>query len=297
MTRRAPLGRYGGKAHLAAKIISHFPSAETYLEPFFGCGSVFFSLPPGQYQKAVVNDLDGWVVRFFRALRDKAPELIEKAELTPYALDEYKAAQVWLKSGKIPEDDVEVARLFWVLSRQAYGHMLKPNNGWNRAHHSTFAAHAKDPEAWRAFVQRLQGVGIDNIDGWEFVRRHRHRGVFVYADPPYTLSSRVGGKAYTKEMTDADHRALAAALHETAAMGAKVALSGYDSSLYGELYGGWRRVEFAVSATSSAGRTSGHAATRTEVLWLSYPPFDRPLAPQATTELGKRLQKLRRGGR
>lgn len=66
------------------------------------------------------------------------------------------------------------------------------------------------------------------------------------------------GKAYAHEMTDDDHRGLAAALCEVDGM---VIVSGYPSELYTELYAGWQVIEFPALADG--------ARNRTEVIWLS----------------------------
>lgn len=64
------------------------------------------------------------------------------------------------------------------------------------------------------------------------------------------------------------HR-LAGALHAAAGRGARVALSGYPSALYDELYPDWRRIELDTAATCARGLKGSR---RTEVLWMSYPP-------------------------
>jgi DNA adenine methylase len=84
------------------------------------------------------------------------------------------------------------------------------------------------------------------------------------------LSTRKG-RCDRHEMEDADHRRLAAAVHGAVAKGCKVALSGYESPIYRELYRGWRRLAFDV-----AFHATRHASgiRRTEVLWCSYPARD-----------------------
>ena len=71
---------------------------------------------------------------------------------------------------------------------------------------------------------------------------------------------------YTHEMTDDDHRELAAVLH---ASPATVVLSGYDSDLYRELYGGWWMT--VKSAPVYSGTWNGSARTAVEVLWSNRP--------------------------
>lgn len=70
---------------------------------------------------------------------------------------------------------------------------------------------------------------------------------------------------YAHELrTDAEHEALAEALH-----GARAAifLSGYHSPLYDSLYTDWHRAEFS----SNTGNSSPGAGKRTEVLWANVP--------------------------
>lgn len=105
----------------------------------------------------------------------------------------------------------------------------------------------------------------------------------VYADPPYVHDTRAKHLAYAHEMSDEQHRRLAGALHAAVARGARVALSGYLSALYDELYPSWRRVEMDVATT--AARVAKRRTT--EVLWLSYP---------AEMEIGAGQQGLFGGG-
>ncbi len=64
-------------------------------------------------------------------------------------------------------------------------------------------------------------------------------------------------------MTDADHRALAAKLQ---GVQGKVALSGYRSALYTELYADWYATEGETKIVHSVKQE------RTEILWTNYEP-------------------------
>lgn len=79
-----------------------------------------------------------------------------------------------------------------------------------------------------------------------------------YVDPPYVAATRDKGGDYRHELTDEDHEALAATLHE---LRGAVVLSGYRSDLYDALYKDWRRVERYAHADG--------ARDRVECLWLS----------------------------
>lgn len=72
-------------------------------------------------------------------------------------------------------------------------------------------------------------------------------------------------------MSADDHRGLAAELHAAVERGAKVAVSGYPSALYAELFATWRHVEFDVALNGTRDATG---MRRTECLWMSYPERD-----------------------
>jgi DNA adenine methylase len=113
-------------------------------------------------------------------------------------------------------------------------------------------------------IERLRGVIIDNSPAPQVIQWHDAPDVLHYVDPPYVHSTRgfdAGGthRAYRHEMSDDDHRALAAGLHAVEGM---VVLSGYACELYDdELYRDWRRHERGAHADG--------ARDRTEVLWLN----------------------------
>lgn len=98
-------------------------------------------------------------------------------------------------------------------------------------------------------------------DGIAFLESYQWRGdEYVYADPPYLLSTRGGRRYYAHEMEETDHaRLLAVAVR----IPAKVMISGYDSPMYNAALAGWRRQEFTAY-------TRQHQK-RTEVLWMNYP--------------------------
>jgi DNA adenine methylase len=109
---------------------------------------------------------------------------------------------------------------------------------------------------------------VENRLALDFINALAGPDTLFYVDPPYPWTTRKGledrrglgvAHAYRHEMTDADHRALAAQLHQVAGM---VVLSGYACPLYDdELYPDWQRHEKAHFADG--------ARPRTEVVWLN----------------------------
>lgn len=85
---RTPLTYYGGKQRIAARIVALMPRHLIYLEPFAGGLAVLFEKP--RARRETINDLDGAVVAFWRAVRDRPDELAAAVAATPYARQEWR---------------------------------------------------------------------------------------------------------------------------------------------------------------------------------------------------------------
>jgi DNA adenine methylase len=274
---KRPVVRYhGGKWLLAQWIIGHFPAHRVYVEPFGGGGSVL--LQKDRSYAEVYNDLDMQIVNLFRVLRDEttAAQLCAAVRMTPFSRVEFREA--YTNSA----NTVEQARRTVVRGFMGFG-----SAAVNRDHRTGFRANsnrsgttpARDwvnwPDSVPAFVERMRGVVIENKYAAEIITQHDTTETLFYLDPPYPFSTRSLPRGasqpfcYRHEMTDEQHRALAATLHGVAGM---VVLSGYPCSLYDdELYPEWHRVERKAFADG--------ASERTEVLWLN---------PAASRRLGAR---------
>jgi len=108
-------GWYGGKYNHLDWLLPLLPRTKHYCEPFAGSAAVLLNRRPSPVE--TYNDLDGEVVNFFRVLREKKDELIEKIGLTPFSYEEYVRA---IKEKGDPNlSDVERARQFYIRARQA----------------------------------------------------------------------------------------------------------------------------------------------------------------------------------
>jgi DNA adenine methylase len=252
-----PLRYPGGKWRLASWIIKQFPPHVCYVEPFAGGASVLFSKKPSTIE--VINDLNDEVINFFQVLRDCPEQLIYRLTLTPFAKQE-------LRQAYDPTDDpIEKARRFYIRTRQGFGMgsgSTFHDTGWrfqaddNRG--TLLIGEWGNLDALWGAAMRLKRVQVDKDDALTIIQRYDRRTTLFYADPPYVMSARSGKKYYSEEMTDAQHRALADALHSVSGM---VILSGYASPLYAELYGDWRMI-------SKTTKTNGNGSA-TECLWMS----------------------------
>jgi len=107
--------------------------------------------------------------------------------------------------------------------------------------------------------QRIEFVNADAI---KWLAEYPFRGnEFIYADPPYLLSTRRQHRhIYRCELDEPGHIALLDVLKH---LPCKVMLSGYWSELYDQALAGW------VTSSFQAITRSGQKAT--EYLWMNYP--------------------------
>jgi DNA adenine methylase len=271
----APFRYPGAKAVLADWIISHFPSHETYVEPYFGSGAVFFKKTPSRSE--YVNDLNSDVVRFFRVLRTQGDALAEAVALTPYSREEY------LLSMELTDDDLEFARRFVMRHQMSIGGNGGAryatgwrHNGVENCHGGVIRGWRKLPERFLQCMERLQDAHIENRDAVQLIERLNGLEVLVYADPPYPDSVRSkagkGARMYAVEMMDdPSHAVLLTALMEHEGM---VVLSGYACEMYDDTLTDWMRV--------SRKSVAEMGQAREEVLWIN---------PKAAARLTREAQR------
>lgn len=252
-----PITRYpGAKWSRAGWIIPYFPRFRTYVEPYFGSGAVFFSLPEVP-EYAVLNDKSKSVVNLFEMIRTRGPELCAMVELTPWARDEYDAS--FQQTG----DPLEDARRFLVRCWQAHGTRLNGKTGWrNRGSDDggmTYSLWNQVPERIAVVIEKLKYAEIENREALEIIERYSDdEDALMYVDPPYMLSTR-NGALYEHEMVhDQEHIDMLDVLDKHVG---PVVLSGYAHPLYDERLKHWQRV------TKQSAVEKGQ--TRIEVLWLN----------------------------
>lgn len=260
---RPALRYHGGKWRLAPWIIDHFPPHRVYVEPFGGGASVLLRKPRAYSE--VYNDRWGRVVDVFSVLRNRvaALELQRRLSLTPFARQEFEAASE--PAHEAEADVIERARMTIIRSFMGHGSestRADSKTGFrsnsNRSHTTPAHDWANWPAVVPAFVDRLRGVVIENHDAVSVMKRHDSVETLHYCDPPYPHSTRTMRHGYAFEMSDDEHRELAAAVRSLEGM---VIISGYDCDLYSDLYSDWSRASTEALADG--------AEKRVEVLWLN----------------------------
>lgn len=90
-----PFPWFGGKSQIADRVWTAFGDVNNYVEPFFGSGAVLFLRPGGAGHTETVNDADGFVANFWRAIRNDSDAVAEHAD-NPVNECDLHARHLWL---------------------------------------------------------------------------------------------------------------------------------------------------------------------------------------------------------
>jgi DNA adenine methylase len=259
-------GWYGGKFSHLDWLLPLLPPCHHYCEPFAGSAAVLLNRKPSPVE--TYNDLDGEVVNFFRVLRTQKEQLIEAIGLTPFSREEFALA-CSLDARLKP---LERARRFYVRARQVRTGLAQTASvgRWANCRDTSRAGMSGVISRWLGGVSalaeiadRLLRVQIENRPALDVIKLYDSPQTLFYCDPPYVHETRGDSKAYGHEMTDDQHRQLAAALNEAKGM---VAISNYECSLMDKLYKG-RKWHKLVGPARTIHSTKGR---RSECLWVNF---------------------------
>ena len=268
-SRKLSALRYcGGKSALHRTgpwIASMLPYARNYAEPFAGMLGVLLQRRTSRNE--MVNDVDGNLIAWWRAVRDHPKKLGRLVRNTPYSKDEYERAREALAKGEY-DDPLRRALDYQICIEQSFG-AGTGGKGWKGIiMKDEGAAPRKNrykPKQIADLARRMADVGIHNMDATEFLDKlSRYRKITVYCDPPYVKSS------YTSFYGNAelDVAAMTDALKKCLGF---VAVSGYKDD-WDHL--GWHRYELETGTPLTA--QTGKRAKRTEVLWTNKPAVGVP---------------------
>lgn len=268
----------GGKARLAGKIVSLFPSIDTYdtfVDVFGGAANVLLAVPDKNGLLKVYNDIDSDLFNFFSVLRnpEQRNQLVEMLYWTPFSRQQFKECVEM----QVPKNPVEKAWHFFVLRNQSFGGKARPTPGnWSYGISGEGRHH---PKEWTNKVKMLDNFGekfrsvqVENLDYKEIFNRYDSESCLFYVDPPYLGDTRGKDILYTHEMKHKQsHRELAETLKSAKGM---IVLSGYDCPEYQEWYADWEKHTFDVVCSMSGegtirGQKDKSKGRRTECVWLN----------------------------
>ena len=96
---RSPYPYFGGKSRVASEVWARFGDVRNYVEPFFGSGAVLLQRPQPFGGTETINDLDGFVANFWRAMQAD-PEALTDACDWPVNENDLHARHAWLVERK-----------------------------------------------------------------------------------------------------------------------------------------------------------------------------------------------------
>lgn len=98
MTIKSPYPYFGGKSTVASEIWRRLGGCPNYIEPFFGSGAVLLARPHSP-DLELVNDIDGYIVNFWRAVQADAETVAAHADYPAFENDLH-ARHAWLVQRK-----------------------------------------------------------------------------------------------------------------------------------------------------------------------------------------------------
>lgn len=254
---------HGGKWFLKKYVISNFPENYEeldYIEPFIGGGSIL--LNKNKSKTEVINDAHPYLCQLWKIVKSKPKQLIEALKLLKYTQEEFVTWQ-----NKTCTNQLQHAIKQYVLYRMSRGG-LKEAFAWSDRQRG---GQPGDVNAWQNSIEnipnissRIRNVIIENKLATELIKKYDHHNALFYCDPPYLHATRKSTQAYEYEMTEEDHIELAQVLNSCKG---KIAISGYNSPLYDELYKNWDKVEHKVPNHSSQSKIKQY---KVECIWKNY---------------------------
>jgi site-specific DNA-adenine methylase len=262
----------GGKYTIAPEINRRFGAIDTRIDAFTGSSSWILASPPVKHE--IVNDLDGYVVNYLRAVKYAPDEVARhldfpRAELELVARHHYvrdRLPELIAKLGGDPDyyDPVLAARWAYVMAHK-YDPSLNKSGGWlvhdgrliyergaGRIRGSLTSSHRvlsrlvkehRVSEYVAALSERLRGVQVYWND-FEVVAWKAHRPelgvVGILLDPPYPRH--LHNYDYDTDGADVWHRAARWAVSNGDNPRLRIAVCGYNDAESDALFpSGWAR--------------------------------------------------------
>lgn len=178
-----------------------------YIEPFLGSGSIFLNLPI-DYDKYILNDLDGNIIKIFQTVKEspyinfiKFVELVKKKFGD---IKENKSAYYsfrdnfnqYLYNKYTPEEGFGLLLLYssCINSLARFG-----PNGFNQSYGHRFFI--PDENTWNITQQKLLKTTIYNLDFLVLIQQLETElsDSLLFLDPPYFYGGKVGYDSISKD--------------------------------------------------------------------------------------------------
>lgn len=247
MSLPAPFPWFGGKRKVASEVWQRFGRVQNYVEPFFGSGAVLLGRPEPITGNETINDLDGYVANFWRAVQ-LSPEATAEWADNPVNENDLHARHVWLLQQREalrpslegdPEwHDPKIAGWWvWGVSSWIGSGFCSGNGPWWVNEHRQLVHLGDNGQgdrllAWfAALSDRLRSVRVCSGD-WSRVCgpsvTFKHGLTAVFLDPPYADTAERAENLYREDCTQIAHDVRRWAVENGSNPLLRIALCGYD---------------------------------------------------------------------
>ena len=224
-----PILKYrGGKTKEIKLFKKYIPKFDTYIEPFFGGGAVYFSLEP---EKAIINDINYRLIEFY-------VDLVKEYAKTRKELDflgkEYKINRTAFEEKKRQYPDEKVpdanehiyyeirdmfnkkidpqytyATIYYYINKTAYSGMIRYNKAGEYnvpyGRYKNFNTHLLTDNHYD-LLKTAKIMNTDYVKAFKLAKPND----FIFLDPPYdTTFSEYGNEVFTGDFGEDEHRRLA----------------------------------------------------------------------------------------
>jgi len=183
MSMKGLIGRTGGKSRLKKKIRAMIPPHTTYIEPFVGGGSVFFSAPADPNRKEVINDKDKEIAQIYMDVKNHGDKI---TELRVPNKEEFNR----LKNKTSFSSPVERLKRNLILSIYSF-RSDRRNFAFSKAREPELMARVRQgspQKKYAKYKERLKNTRILNQDYRTVVKKYDNPNAFIYLDPPYSTA-------------------------------------------------------------------------------------------------------------
>jgi len=313
MSNVQPIIKWAGGKRKLAPLISNIvkedlPNCDTYIEPFFGGGAVYFDLYNNQlFKNAYVNDIVPQLVSFYKTIAQinnvKEIHTHISDQLNQFnALDSKEDRQdfyydvrnnfnyLWVNedagapavSELNSEDSIQSAILLYVLNRTCFNGLFRVNKkgGFNvpLGSYKTIAIPTLDEI--ENYSRALNNTEILLGDYEKLIDESIEiENSFTYLDPPYVENSKTSNfTSYSKdsfkdsEDVDAEHIRLSENFDKLIESKSKAILSNHNNSKAMEIFveGKSGKFVYEIDITKTIGRVKGSKNTSSELLISSF---------------------------
>lgn len=264
---------HGGKWYNRQWLLDHLPAGFEdmgYIEAFAGGASLLLNKPKSKSE--LLNDLDTDLISIWSVIKHRCQEFIDVLETKTYTEETFFEAQETIVCDQLssdPQEEMDKAVKEYVLRRMSRGGMKKAF-AWSKR---LRGGKPGDVNAWETMLgmlpaihRRLQGVEIRNGNAVDLIPGPGISNLCIYLDPPYMKSTRSKGaiNIYDHEMSDKEHEAM---LAKCLASGAKIMISGYQSTLYSNRLKDWN---FKYKPVANHSSQSDRKSIKLECIWMNY---------------------------